>query len=73
MVHEHNEKREKRGANYDSEDPDNYNEIQLFEKEQKLSKNAIKSVQAKLNVLKHENKFSVNTCVCFIKVSTFKK
>ena len=44
MVHEHNEKREKRDANYDSEDPDNYNEIQLFEKEQKLSKNAIKSV-----------------------------
>ena len=73
MVHEHNEKREKRDANYDSEDPENYNEIQLFEKEQKLSKNAIKSVQAKLNVLKHETKFSVNTCVCFIKISTFKK
>ena len=73
VVHEHTEKREKRDVNYDSEDPNNYSELQLFEKEQKINKNAIKAVQTKLNVLKHENKFNVSTCVCFIKVSTFKK
>jgi hypothetical protein len=33
MVHEHHEKREYRDVNYDSEDPDNYSEISLFEKE----------------------------------------
>lgn len=44
VVHEHKETRENKDANYDSEDPDNYSDIKLFEKEQKLNKNAIKSV-----------------------------
>lgn len=74
MVHEHHEKREYRDVNYDSEDPDNYSEISLFEKEQKLnSKTMVKSVQTKLNIMKHESKFNVSTCVCFIKISTLKK
>ena len=74
MVHAHNEKRENRDVNYDSEDPDNYSEIKLFDKEEKLNKKAIvKSVQTKLNILKHESKFNMTTCVCFIKISTFKK
>lgn len=33
----------------------------------------VKALKTKLEVEKHESKFSVKTCVCFIKISTFKK
>ena len=68
----------KRDADHDSEDPDEYKDIILFSgpnpvKSAGARRTNIKPLKGKADSVAMEEKFSVSTCVCFIKISSFKK
>jgi len=67
-----------RDVNYDSEDPEEYKDIDLFSgpdlpKSSTTRKTNIKPIKKLVDKNQMEEKFSVSTCVCFIKISSFKK
>ena len=68
-------KRPERDANYDSEDPEEYKDIDLFNGVDlsKPRKTNIKPIKKLIDKSQMEDRFSVSTCVCFVKISAFKK
>lgn len=61
-----------------TEDPAEYKDIILFNggnamKSAGARRTNIKPLKGKADLVAMEEKFSVSTCVCFIKISSFKK
>lgn len=71
-------KRKHQDANYDSEDPEEYSHINLYNTQAtSISPNPRKTkitpIKKKLDPASLEEKYKISTLVCFIKVSSFKK
>ena len=64
--------------NYDSEDPEEYKEMEMFNSivtpvPMSARKTSIKPIKAKANPIELEKKYQIGTTLCFIKISSFKK
>jgi hypothetical protein len=66
----------KRDRNYDSEDPEQYKDLQLYTGKlpQGPRISYIKPIKSKEEATREmQEKYQMSTCICFIKISSFKK
>ena len=66
----------KRDRNYDSEDPEQYKDLQLYTGKlpQGPRISYVKPIKSKEEATREmQEKYQMSTCVCFIKISSFKK
>ena len=74
----HSAQRRKVDINYDSDDPKEYRSISLYnnldmQSQQSTKKTKITAIKKKLTVTNQEDPYKIQTFVCFVKISAFKK